>query len=263
MEDDAKQIEWIPLWTDKRLIQVVKDKMKPTWQKILEKLIPKGLKLKLPFIEVEYKTQLKFGVDVEKLSKRLKVQPPAEVYQQFAFGQNIKIAISQVAGTLYYPMWAPTYIRLLFQFLLNVPGIPPDLKSELETKHRLPDRALQHELVEAMETKGQYSFDRYFIWVKRQYPGIEKDFEAYLAKERPGYRREIEGLEYCLPNFGHPSQPELFIYFPREAKEHLPPPNGHMLAKVIGLVSHDAEPPPGVPIVHLRGVCLFGGIEKK
>lgn len=263
MELDGKRTKWILMWNDETLIPVVRNLTKPTWQKALEKLIPRGLKIKPPFVELEYKTQVSFSAEIEILSERLEVNPPGQVYHEFARRKGFKPAVLQVAGELYYPMFLPTYFRCLSQFLLDLPGIPPDLQNELETKRQLPDMALQHEFAEAMEKEGHFSFNRYFVWAKKTYPGIDEDFKAYAVKEKPGFRRQTEGTEYCIPHFGHPSQPELFVYFPSEAKTYLPPPNGYMSAKVIGLVTYDAEPPRGLPNVHLRAVCLFGGIERR
>jgi len=218
---------------------------------------------------VEYETEFavtpeEFDVheEAEKLSNQLKVHSPSEVYERFSDAKGIKQLIIQAAGELYYPLWAPEYMRCICRFLLSLPGVPEDLRRELEEKLQLPDQALQHEFARAMEERGEFSFARYFVWAKKRYPGIDFDFRKYLSEEKPGIRTKLEGKEYCVAQFGHPSKPELFLYFPVEAKKVLPPANGYMYGKVIGIVSYNPNPPLPelMPRIYLRAVCLFARV---
>lgn len=263
----SNETRWILLWVDKELFSAIRAQTLSRMQKAKKTLLRGKLTIKVPLIDViEYEmsktaTPEKFDFQSEatKLSDGLEIHSPSEVYRRFSSAKNRKSFIIQVAKELYYPMWAPNYIRCFSRFLLNLPGVPKYLKQRLEENLQLPDYALQHEFSKAMEEKGQYSFDQYFEWAKSKYPGIDEDFKRYVAQEKPGITTFVEQQEYCVANFGHPEQPTLWVYFPIKAREVLPPPNGHMYAKAIGIISYNPSPPlPGMPTVYFRAACLFG-----
>lgn len=270
MKNGQHETRWVLLWIDKNLFPSIRAQTLSFWQKFKQPLKTGRLKFKPPLIDfVEFETgqiivpqEFEFSREAMKLSEQLEVHIPTKVYERFASRNDLKQFIIQVTGELYYPLWAPEYIRCMCRFLLSLPGLPDDLKYELETKLQLPDQAIQHEFSSAMVEKGGYSFNRYFKWAKEKYPGIDEDFRHYIADQKPGFTAQIEGGKYCIAQFGvHPNKPELFVYFPFEAREALPPPNGHIHGKVIGIVSLNPSPPlPEImPTVYLRAICLFGG----
>lgn len=261
------ETRWILLWIDKELFPSLQVQIFSRMQKLKKILLKGKLTVKIPLIDVvEYErnkttTSEKndFKSEATKFSDGLKNHSPSEVYRRFSSAEHFTSFVIQVASELYYPMWAPNYIRCFSRFLSNLPGVPEDLKQRLEEKLQLPDYALQHEFSKAMEEKGQYSFNQYFEWARNKYPGIDEDFRRYIAREKPGITTFVEQQEYCVANFGHPGQPTLWVYFPIKAREVLPPPNDHLYAKVIGIICYNPNPPlPQMPTVYLRAACLFG-----
>ena len=225
--------------------------MASVWQKLERSLKGGKLKIRTPIVDVlEYETgqifasdDLDFSKDVVKVSEQLKIHTPSKVYKRFASVREPKQLIIQVEGNLWYPMWAPNYIRCMCRFLLNLPEIPDNLRCELEAKLKLPDIAIQYEFSKAMEEGKTYSFDHYFRWAEEKYPGIDEDFRRYISEQKPGLIAQIGEEKYCVAHFGHPSKPELFVYFPIKARGILPPPNGYIHGKVIGLLSYNPSPP--------------------
>jgi len=269
MESD--ETRWILLWVDKELFPVIRAQTLSRMQKARKTLFGGKWTIKVPLMDViEYEVgktttpeKLDFQSEATKLSDGLEIHSPSEVYQRFSSAKYLKSFIVQVANKLYYPMWAPSYIRCFSRFLLNLPSVPEDLKQRLEENLQLPDYALQHDFSKAMEEKGQYSFDQYFEWARNKYPGIDEDFKRYMVQEKPGITTFVEQQQYCVANFGEP-KPPLLVYFPIQAREKLPPPNGHMYAKVIGIISYNPSPPlPGMPTVYLRACCLFGELRNR
>jgi len=264
---NSNETRWILLWIDRELFPAIRTQTLSRLQKAKKTLLTGKWTIKAPLIDIiEYEVgkttgseKLDFQGEATKLSNEIQAHSPSEVYQRFSSAKSPKNFIIQVVNELYYPMWAPNYIRCLSRFLLNLPSVPTKLKQRLEQNLRLPDYAIQHEFSKVMGEKGQYSFDDYFEWAKDKYPGIDEDFKKCLEQEKPGITTFVQQQEYCVANFGRPNQPTLFVYFPINAREVLPPPNGYMYAKVIGIVSYNPSPPlPMMPTVYLRASCLFG-----
>ena len=266
------EARWILLWVDKGVFSNIRTQTLSRIQKAKKTLSGGKLTVKVPLIDIiEYETgktettgKNDFASETTKLSEELEVHSPSEVYGQFPLAKFFKPSIVQVADNLYYPMWAPNYIRCISHFLLKLPQVPDDLKQRLEEKLQLPNYALQHEFSKAMKEKGQYSFNQYFEWAKNKYPGVEEDFKMYIKQEKPGITTFIEQQEFCVANFGHPEKPSVWVYFPVNAREALPPPNGSIYAKVIGIISYNPSPPlPEMPAFYLRAACLFGKLWSK
>ena len=261
--------KWVLLWVDKELFSAIRAQMLSGMQKARKALLGGKLSFRVPLIDaIEYeiqrtKTAEKFDFlsETTRLSNEMETHSPSEAYQRFSSQKDFKSFIIQVVGELYYPFWAPNYIRGLSRFLLRLPDIPEYLKKNLENNLQLPDHALQHDFSEAMEKRGTYSFAQYLEWARKKYPGIDEDFKQYFSQEKPGIRTFVEQQEYCVTNFGHPNKPTLWVYFPVDAREKLPPPNGYINAKVIGIVCYNPNPPLKMSMVYLKAACLFGKLQ--
>jgi len=255
---------WILLWIDEKFFPIIRSQITSFWQKLKQSLKGGKLKIKIPILEYETDqifTSKDFNFfDVIKVSEQLEIHTPSEVYKRFASVKDPKQFIIQVEGDLWYPMWAPNYIKCMCRFLLNLPEIPDNLRRELEAKLKLPDIAIQYEFSKAMEEGKTYSFEHYFRWAREKYPGIDEDFRRYISEQKPGLIAQIGEEKYCVAHFGHPSKPELFVYFPIKARGILPPPNGYIHGKVIGVLSFNPSPPlpEMMPRIYLRAACLFG-----
>lgn len=270
MKNETSEERWILLWVDKNILPKLISCTSSFWQKVKQAWAIR-LRIKTPtpldVIELEASQitasssqELDFLGLSTKLSKQLQTHHPQEVYKRFGSTQDFKSFIIQVAGEIYYPMWAPSYIRSTCRFLLNLPEFPRNLRKDLEIKLQLPDQAIQQEFATVMNQGGSYTFFQpQWRWAKGRYPGIDKDFEEYIKKQKPGVTAQVNQQEYFVAQFGHPERPELWVYFPTEARNALPPPNGHIYGKVIGIISYNWSPPlPGMPTVYLSAACLFG-----
>jgi len=244
-----------------------------SWQKLWRFLSTGKIRFKTPVIDVvEYeigKTNQYSRLDLHdlavKLSEQLRTQPFQEIYRRFDNTNKSKKLIIQVEGKLYCPLSAASYIKQICEFFLSLPDLPNHLSHELEYKVRLPEIARQYDFSSEIDKLGHSTiFKDQLEWAKKKYPGIEEDFKRYIRKHKTGLTKEVNGKLYNIALMGHPEAPEVFIYFPEEARNFLPPPTCHVQAKVIGIISYDPDPPfSKMRKIYLRAVCFFGRLHKR
>lgn len=199
--------------------------------------------------------------DVYLISESMEEFYPQELVKRFESTPTLELV--QAKGMLYYPPWLPRYIKCICRFLLRLSGIPEEMRADLEDTLSLSDDQLRSAIDMIMYGSGELSLARYLEWAEEQQPGSLQRFKEFVAREKPGLVRQMGDKEFCVAFFGlgrRPHHPYLFVYFPPEAKEVLPTPDGVMIAKVVGLLARDESPPlSGMPNIYLRAICLFGG----
>ncbi|HEX8697156.1 MAG TPA: hypothetical protein VF746_32350 [Longimicrobium sp.] len=260
-------MQWIPLWADPSQLPSAVRRLKSPLRRFLEAVKRGKLKVQTPVIPfLEYELDGNRSAEASDLlrealwlSGRLDAHDLASGGGQARWKPNSQQLV-QVQDDLYHPLWAPSFLKLACDFLLQLPKLPAELRAELETRRQLPEHALQHEFSSALEREGTASLGRWFEWASQTYPGIDEDFKVLVGKSKPGMRAFIAEQEYHVAILGHPSRPKLLSYFPSGALHALPPPNGWMTARVIGVPVQAPAPQPGLPGGGLRAIALLGGV---